>query len=134
MHQDHDDLAAILDDLDLGTGADFRIAGEQVELRFVRELGELLLADDLSHAELGRRLGLQRSQIRRWLSGDSAVKMGVAASLAAAAGYECEVVLRRREERADYARGSGADIVVAVGRPMGRSNVVEPTVSQACAA
>ena len=39
MHQDHDDLAAILDDLDLGTGADFRIACEQVELRFVRQLG-----------------------------------------------------------------------------------------------
>lgn len=134
MHQDHDDFAAILNDLELGTGADFRIAGEQVELRFVRQLGELLLADSVSHAELGRRLGLQRSQIRRWLSGESAVKMGVAASLAAAAGYDCEVVLRRREERADYARGSGTDVVVAAGRPMGPSSVVAPIVARPRAA
>ena len=71
MHQDHDDFAAILDDLDLGTGADFRIAGEQVELRFVRQLGELLLADDLSHAELGRRLANVGAEVamleERWL-------------------------------------------------------------------
>ena len=83
-------LDALFGDMAREPGMEEQLLGEEQALEFLLHLSRQLESSDVSQAELGRRFGVQRSQIRRWISGDSALKAQTMFGLARCLGYRLE--------------------------------------------
>ncbi len=66
--------------------------GEEQVLAFLLELDRRMTADGVTQADLGRALGVQRSQVRRWISAEGRLKADTMFALARSVG--CQLTQR----------------------------------------
>jgi transcriptional regulator with XRE-family HTH domain len=88
---DNQSLDALLEGIEPSLGQRERILGEEQVLDFLSQLHEQMESGGVSQAELGRRFGVQRSQVRRWIAGDNALKAQTMFALARCLGQRLEV-------------------------------------------
>lgn len=85
-------LDGLLGDLPRSPGVEERMLGGEQMHRFIAELVDKMEEQGVTQAELGRRMGVNRRQILRWVQADGSLKADTMFALARHLGFRLDAL------------------------------------------